>query len=342
MVVSYLKNLQSEYMQNKFNAEKELSNLQMHLRENVEFIKLLEEANDPNYESFTPREVNQKNKAKILELREEQKAIQEAIDKQKSYLEECKQKLEELMGVLGEAKKEMSEAEAGKDILDSETYRISLLETQENERQRISRELHDYTVQNLTSLVHKTELCSKLVDMDPVRCKLELNMMSKTLRDIINDTRQIIHNLRPMSFDDIGLNITIERALDKLESSEQKKIKFSVEGEPYQIKPVIGITLLRIIQEGCSNAIRHAESSYINVLLKYEADKISVKIEDDGKGFDTDQICTDDRDDNSGFGLSMMRERVYLLSGNIEIESKIDYGTKIFVNVPIKNKEEDK
>lgn len=338
MVVSYLEKLQSEYMQEKFNAEKELSDLQIHLRENIEFIKLLEETNDPNYESFTPREVNSKNKKRILELREEQKAIQEAIDQQKSYLEECKQKLEELMRVLGEAKKAMTEA--GKDILDSETYRITLLETQENERQRISRELHDYTVQNLTSLVHKTELCSKLVEMDPVRCKLELSMMSKTLRDIINDTRQMIYNLRPMSFDDIGLDITVERALDKLENSEQKKIKFSVVGEPYQIKPVIGITLLRIIQEGCSNAIRHAESTYINVVLKYETDKISVMIEDDGKGFDMNQICTDDRDDNSGFGLSMMKERVYLLSGNIEIESKINCGTKIFVNVPIKNKEE--
>lgn len=338
MVVSYLEKLQSEYMQEKFNAEKELSDLQIHLRENIEFIKLLEETNDPNYESFTPREVNPKNKMKILELREEQKAIQEAVDKQKSYLEECKQKLEELMRVLGEAKKAMTEI--GKDISDNETYRITLLETQENERQRISRDLHDYTVQNLTSLVHKAELCSKLVEMDPVRCKLELSMMSKTLRDIINDTRQMIYNLRPMSFDDIGLDITIERALDKLESSEQKKINFSVEGEPYQIKPVIGITLLRIIQEGCSNAIRHAESSYINVVLKYEIDKISVKIEDDGKGFDMSQIRMNDRDDNSGFGLSMMRERVYLLSGNIKIESKIDCGTKIFVNVPIKNKEE--
>lgn len=338
MVVSYLEKLQSEYMQEKLNAEKELSDLQIHLRENIEFIKLLEETNDPNYESFTPREVNSKNKKKILELREEQKVIQESINKQKDYLIECKQKLEELMRVLGEAKKAMMENH--QDILNNETYRITLLETQENERQRISRDLHDYTVQNLTSLVHKTELCSKLVEMDPVRCKLELSMMSKTLRDIINDTRQMIYNLRPMSFDDIGLDVTIERALDKLESSEQKKIRFSVEGEPYQIKPVIGITLLRIIQEGCSNAIRYAESSYIKVVLKYEPNKISVKIEDDGKGFDTSQVSMNDRKDNSGFGLSMMRERVYLLSGNIEIESKIDCGTKIYVNVPIKNKEE--
>lgn len=339
MVISYLEKLQSEYMQDKLNVEKELSDLQIHLRENVEFIKLLEESNDPNYEALTPRQVNSKNKSKILELKEEQKEIQKAIENQKTYKIECEQRLDELMAVLSKAKKEMIESNEENVKMD-ESYRITLLETQENERQRISRELHDYTVQNLTSLVHKTELCSKLVEMDPVRCKLELSMMSKTLRDIINDTRQMIYNLRPMSFDDIGLDVTIERALEKIESSESKKINFMVEGEPYQIKSVIGLTLLRIIQEGCSNAIRHAAASYVQVVLTYHPDMISVKIEDDGKGFDMNHLNTESREDNSGFGLSMMRERVYLLSGNIEIESKIDNGTKIIVNVPIKNKEE--
>ena len=339
MVVSYLEKLQNEYMQEKLNVEKKLSDLQIHLRENIEFIKLLEETNDPNYESFTPREVNSKNKTKILELREEQKKIQEQIEEQKICKSDCEQKMEELMSVLGEAKKEIMDTNH-EDSMMNESYRIALLETQENERQRISRDLHDYTVQNLTSLVHKTELCSKLVEMDPVRLKLELSMMSKTLRDIINDTRQMIYNLRPMSFDDIGLDVTIERALDKIESSEGKKINFSVEGEPYQIKPVIGITLLRIIQEACSNAIRHAEPSFVQVVLAYYPDRISVKVQDDGKGFDVSKTAADDRDDNSGFGLSMMRERVYLLSGNIEIESKVNSGTKILVNVPIKNKEE--
>ena len=90
-------------------------------------------------------------------------------------------------------------------------------------------------------MVHMAELCSKLVDMDPIRCKLELNKMIKNLREIIDDTRKMIYNLRPMSFDDIGLDITIERTLDKLEATGTKKIHFVVEGTPYQLKPIIGI-----------------------------------------------------------------------------------------------------
>ena len=116
----------------------------------------------------------------------------------------------------------MLHAECNRNTLEEEGT-IRPLETQENERQRISRELHDSTVQNLTAMVHMTELCSKLVDMDPIRCKLELNKMIKNLGEIIDDTRKMIYNLRPMSFDDIGLDITIERTLDKLGSNRHER-----------------------------------------------------------------------------------------------------------------------
>lgn len=338
MVITYLTKLQEEYLQEKLESEKELNRLQLKSRETEKFILLLEETNDPNYESFTPREVNSRNKKKILELEKEQKEIQESIAREKTHFDSCLEKLAELEQVIKEAKNTAARNEL--DIFNNEKYRASVLETQENERQRISRELHDSTVQNLTSMVHKTELCSKLVEMDPLRCKLELTTMSKTLREIINDTRQMIYNLRPMSFDDIGLDVTIERALDKLEYSETSTINFSVEGEPYQIKPIIGITLLRIIQEACNNAIHHANPTLIQVILKYEEDDVSVVVTDDGTGFDVKANDTNFREDNSGFGLSMMKERVYLLSGTIHIESEIGKGTSITVKVPIRNKED--
>lgn len=342
MVKKYLEKLQNDFLKDKVSIEKEINDLQIHLKENTEFIKLLEESNDSAYASFSPREVNPKNKEKIQELSEEKKGIEKRLEEQQEKYNECITKLQELTEVITSLQNPVSEKDAL--IGDRERYRLALLEIQENERQRISRELHDSTVQNLTSMVHKVELCSKLVEMDPIRCKLELITMGKTLREIINDTRQMIYNLRPMSFDDIGLDVTIERALEKLENSEAKKIDFSVVGEPYNIKPVIGITLLRIIQEACSNAIKHADPSYIRVVLQYEPNKIGLIVEDDGLGFDVEHMDTSTKKDNSGFGLSMMKERIYLLSGNINIESKINCGTKINVEVPIveANKEDNK
>ena len=341
MVISYLERLQSEYLDQKLEFEKSIAALEINLKEKIEFAKILEDSSDSTYESFTPREVNSKNKIRIKELKEQEKDIQQQISEEKIKYGKCLEKLDEIASVIKVAKTSFISKEEKDETMDNEIYRLTLLETQENERQRISRELHDSTVQNLTSMVHKTELCSKLIDMDPIRCKLELTMMSRTLREIINDTRQMIYNLRPMSFDDIGLDITIERALDKLQNSEAKNIGFTVVGEPYKIKPVIGITLLRIIQEACNNAIKYAEASLISVKLVYNKEEVIISIEDDGKGFDVENLDTENRKDNSGFGLSMMKERVYLLSGNIEITSKVNAGTKIKVSVPIVNKEEE-
>lgn len=344
MVCSYLEALQKEYLEQKKSIDKIMVNLQLQLKENIEFLKLLEEDIDASYDLFSPRQMVSKNKQRIQELKEQQKEILLETDKVKEEQAVIIQKIDELNSVLkvartSEAKlRELERAE--KDEVDNELYRLSLLETQEKERQRISRELHDSTAQNLTSLVHKTELCSKLIDMDPIRCKLELSTMSRSLREVVNDTRRMIYNLRPMSFDDIGLEATIERALDKLKLDKVCNISFNVEGESYYIKPVIGITLLRIIQEACNNAIKYADASVISVTMVYKEKSIILLIEDDGKGFDVENLDVTSRNDNSGFGLSMMKERVYLLSGKINIESEENDGTKVEVIVPINNKEE--
>lgn len=332
MISEYLKKFQSELITNKEEIHKSIQTLELQIKENKAFIKLLKEENDSNYESFSPRDINPKGREQIQHLEEQQEFLQEQLDTKKKEYASCIAKLNELNEVIAELEQKINDSDS--DISD-DIFRLKLLETQENERQRISRELHDSTVQNLTSLVHKTELCSKLIDMDKVRCKLELNIMSKTLRDIIDDTRNMIYNLRPMSFDDIGLEVTIKRALEKLESSETKRINFSVVGESYKINPVIGITLLRIIQEACSNAICHADCSIIKVVLNYQPGTMILSIEDDGKGFAYEETECNCKADNSGFGLSMMKERVYLLSGKIDIHSKINAGTKIQVEVPI-------
>jgi len=344
MVCTYLEKLHGEYLEEKVSIDKTIVNLQVQLKENIEFIKLLEDSTDTAYESFSPRDINSKSKSQVKELREKQKEILQEIDEVKVKQDEIFHKIDELNSVIKVAKSSIIKTEEIVSEEDNEfnsnIYRLKLLETQENERQRISRELHDSTVQNLTGIVHKAELCSKLIDIDPIRCRLELSMMSRTIRDIINDTRQMIYDLRPMSFDDIGLEVTIERSIDKIKNDMSCNIGFIVEGESYNIKPVVGITILRIIQEACNNAIKYAESNIIQVKMIYEEDAIIISIEDDGKGFDESSLDVSSRNDNSGFGLSMMKERVYLLSGEIDITSKENEGTKIQVRVPINNKEE--
>jgi two-component system sensor histidine kinase DegS len=110
--------------------------------------------------------------------------------------------------------------------------------------------------------------------------------------------------------------------------------EYHVEGEPYSFDSIIQISLLRVIQEACNNTVKHAEASKIKVTLCYLKRSIVVKIIDDGKGFDTTAIPDISRNDNSGFGLSMMRERVYLLSGKISLESSPGEGCSIIATIP--------
>ena len=86
---------------------------------------------------------------------------------------------------------------------------LSVLDVQEKERQRIARDLHDSSLQNLTHLVHKVELSSLYIDQDPIKAKLELATVEQGLRKVIDDIRNRIYDLRPMSFDDLGLKETL-------------------------------------------------------------------------------------------------------------------------------------
>jgi two-component system sensor histidine kinase DegS len=219
---------------------------------------------------------------------------------------------------------------------------LSILEAQEIERQRIARDLHDSTVQNLTSLVHKSELCVKLIDIDSIRAKLELNAMSNTVKMIINEMRDIIYNLKPMSLDDLGLSITVERYANRLTDFNNIDVVVHSNEETKEILPVIKLTIFRIIQEACNNVIKHAKASIINIDINYREKDITVIIKDDGCGFSLNDKPSDESDHCSSFGLSIMKERISLLSGTVEIQSVREMGTIVTITAPLTLREGDK
>lgn len=214
-------------------------------------------------------------------------------------------------------------------------FGINILEAQENERKRIARDLHDSTVQNLTNMMHKTELCTRLIDVDKVRAKLELQTMISTIKATINDMRNIIFGLRPMSLDDLGLLPTIERYIRETNKSLDVNITLDVENEESNILPVINLTLFRIIQEASNNAIKHGSATKISIKLVYNLDTIELFIKDNGCGFKKETLLETKSNIFSGYGLSMMKERVFILSGDFNIDSNEKEGTSIIVKIPL-------
>ena len=212
---------------------------------------------------------------------------------------------------------------------------LKVLETQEDERQRIARELHDSTVQNLTSIIHKTELCIKLLDIDIIRAKLELATMTHTIKIIINEMREIIYDLKPMSLSDLGLVVTVRQLAKQIMVNNDIKTTVRSNEERDDILPVIRLTLFRVIQEACNNIIKHAKANSIEIDFNFEDSEITVVIKDNGIGFDCN-ILDQKFDGKYGFGIPIMKERIYLLSGSLNIDSKINGGTIITVKVPTK------
>ncbi len=219
---------------------------------------------------------------------------------------------------------------------------LSILEAQEIERQRIARDLHDSTVQNLTSLVHKAELCIKLIEIDAIRAKLELNSMSNTIKTVINEMRGIIYNLKPMSLDDIGLTVTVERYASRLMDLNSINVFVHSNEETKEIHPVIKLTLFRIIQEACNNVIKHANATTINIDIIYDEYLVNVSIKDNGSGFNINNTQRDGDEHSSSFGLSIIKERISLLSGTVEVKSEKNYGTTVTVSAPLTIYEGDK
>lgn len=321
----FIINLIAEHEDKLAQLKEEKSNYKNDIAEKEALIHNLSQTKKKNSNLFSPNSKDYSTKEYDTEL--------ESLRLRLNNIEEDEKKLDSTITHLIEIQQK---------LLDNEPHNlnigINILELQEQDRQRIARDLHDSIVQNLTSLIHKCELCFRLVDMDPVRTKLELNTMSNTIKSVINEIREIIYNLKPMSLDDLGLITTVERYVNQLMMDHDIKVHINHNKER-PILPVIKLSIFRMIQEACSNAIKHADAKSIEINISYGIRSITVTISDDGKGFDAESKKDCVAPDYSGYGLSIMKERVYLLSGTMKINSTINKGTIVTITVPITKSE---
>lgn len=214
---------------------------------------------------------------------------------------------------------------------------FSVLDVQEKERQRIARDLHDTSLQDLTHLIHQVELSSLYIDQDPLKAKLELASIESGLRKVIDDIRNRIYDLRPMTFDDLGLRETLLNFFSILNRDGQFEILSDIDDIEDQFsdeeKEISLIMIYRIIQEGVQNAVEHSKGNKIEVLLRDSDLSVFIKIQDNGIGFNLEEAEKKDRH----FGLSVMKERVFLLGGEMKVDT--ERGTIVSIEIPKKKSE---
>lgn len=205
--------------------------------------------------------------------------------------------------------------------------RMHIISVLENERKRIARDLHDTVLQNLTHILHQVELSQMYMERDTVKAKLELLSAQQNTKNAIEEIRNIVFDLRPMSFDDLGFKETFDNFYDLITRYSDFEVVFDVDDITGKSEYYL-LTVYRIAREALMNALRHSGGNKIVFRCKNDGKRILLTVEDNGKGFDFFELK-----EKNHYGLAVIRERVGLLDGTFQIVS--DNGTKVIVDVPL-------
>lgn len=207
-----------------------------------------------------------------------------------------------------------------------------LVNAQETERQRLSRQMHDGPAQALSNFILQTEIAMRLFDIDAVQAKDELNSLKSSAMNTFQKVRNFIFELRPMMLDDLGLIPTVRRYSDAFKEQTNLDVNVTVTGSEKRLESYLEVMLFRAIQELLGNAARHSQSTQVKILLDVGDDRVRVSVEDNGKGFDTDTV-----QQGNSLGLKLIRERTEMLGGTFELDSSVGRGSRISFAVPARS-----
>jgi two-component system, NarL family, sensor histidine kinase DevS len=201
-----------------------------------------------------------------------------------------------------------------------------VVQAQEQERQRLARELHDETGQALTSILLGLKPLEETLADEPGRAAL--TALREQVVSALQDVRRLAVELRPAVLDDFGLVPALERLIEGFAEQSDTRVDFHSALGDVRLPSEAETTLYRVVQEGLTNIVKHANATHISISLARRGAFVAAVIEDDGDGFDRRTPAGD------GIGLLGMRERLALLDGRLEIESRPGAGTTVVAEVP--------
>lgn len=217
---------------------------------------------------------------------------------------------------------------------------LKIILAQEDERKRISREIHDSIAQSIANVVLCAEIAEKMMakQEDKESVMRELHSLKGQARGSLEEIRKIIFNLRPMALDDLGLLPTLRKFAHDFEERTKVRTRVDIHGKEMRLPSGMEVAIFRLVQEAFTNVAKHAEATSVTLDITYQSQMVKITIQDNGKGIPMD-IMQARLSEGSHFGLIGMQERVQLLEGRMDIESAPGAGTKITMLIPIKDEE---
>ena len=218
-------------------------------------------------------------------------------------------------------------------IRSEEKVLAAILDAADHERSRISREIHDSLQQTLTIASLNLEFVKKEKHLLSPKVLERYERGWQNLRKSLDQTREIAHRLMPKAIEDFGLTEVVKDLVDELNATSSVNFEFITNLEEERLNVSTETSFYKIIQESITNIIKHAQAESVSIQLLKLSESIQLIIEDDGQGFDMDNINFN----SSGFGLASMKNRASALSGEFILDSFPGKGTSLILNVPLDN-----
>ncbi len=213
---------------------------------------------------------------------------------------------------------------------EKQEFGLRIIEAQEEERKRLSREIHDGPAQMLANVIMRSDLIERIYRERGVEEAIgEMRDLKKMVRSALYEVRRIIYDLRPMALDDLGLIPTLKKYLQTIEEYHKTTITFTYTGEVKRLSSRFEVAVFRLVQEAVQNALKHAEATTIQVKMELKQNSLLIVVKDDGKGFNPNEKK------EKAFGLMGMRERIEWLEGKLHIYSQFGRGTIVTMHIPL-------
>ncbi|MGS2778896.1 sensor histidine kinase [Robertmurraya sp. GLU-23] len=310
-------------------ARKRLSEVSMHFKDytETEVRDAYEKAHQLQMELTMKRQMEKQLRDRRDDIERRLHGLTETIDRAEHLVSQISVVMNYLMSDLKQV------GEVLEDAKQKQEFGLRIIEAQEEERKRVSREIHDGPAQMMANVMMRSDLIERVFREHGEQAGMgEIKNLKKMVRNALYEVRRIIYDLRPMALDDLGLVPTLKKYLQTIEEyHSDTKISFVNLGNEKRLPAKFEVALFRLVQESVQNAIKHAEAHEIKVKLELTRNSISVVVKDDGKGFDMNL------DKPESFGILGMKERVELLQGQLSIDSKVGRGTIVIIQVPLES-----
>ncbi|WLR51341.1 MASE3 domain-containing protein [Bacillus tianshenii] len=205
----------------------------------------------------------------------------------------------------------------------------AIIHAQEDERRRVSRELHDGVGQSMYSILMSVRMFKRSAKEQ--KMLEQIGQVENLISSSMTEVKNIAYQLRPSALDDLGLIPALRSHIARYEQTFGTIVNFRLEGKVKRFDPEVETALYRIFQEALNNAAKYAETDSIDIDLIINEDGIQMTVKDYGKGFDIEEYI---KTQHNGLGLFGMQERAALINGSVSIDSEIGNGTLVSIFIP--------